>query len=70
MGAKVLLRQSYRDGGIGWQVQFWVSFSPVSMLVSRKWKRGRGRGVCLLDDCDVDRCSCAGLVDFWICHLE
>lgn len=31
MRSKVGLRERYRNGGIGWKVEFWVSFSPVSV---------------------------------------
>ena len=37
--------------------------------MSRNGKRGRGGGA-LLDDCNVDWCRCAGLVDFWFCHFD
>jgi hypothetical protein len=69
VGSEVLLRESYGDGGISWQIQFWVAFSPVSVTVSRNWKRGRGGGV-VLDDCDVDWCRGAGLVDFCVSHFD
>ena len=69
MGSEVFLRKSHGYGGIGWEIQFWVAFSPISGTISRNWKRGRGGGV-ILDNCDVDWCRGAGLVDFRVGHFK
>jgi hypothetical protein len=64
MCSQVGLGQSYGDGGIGWEVELWVSFSPVPGPV--QYLVSCGGGV-LLDNCDVDWSSRACLVDF--CHF-
>jgi hypothetical protein len=67
VGSEVGLGEGYRDGGVGWKVQFCIAFSPVSRVVRGEERGKRG---CLLDNSDVDWGRRAGLVDLIVRHFK
>lgn len=69
VGAEIGLREGYGDGGVGWEVELWVAFPPISVYFVSGVARNEGFGGVVLDDCDVDWGSRAGLVYFRV-HSE
>jgi len=64
------LGEGNRDGGIGREVEFGVSFAPIPEIRKFVYLRvvgGKRRGN-LLDNCDIDWSSGAGLVNHCVCH--